>query len=216
MPTPLRITLAFLLFVAFLPLHANATQFSDVPDSYRYKSAILWLNQHNIANGYSDGTFRPSDPINRAEFVKIVLNATKQSETYAAPQTPCASSLNAVGFPDVHASDWFASYVCTASAIGFIQAYPDGTFNAGRLVSFAEAAKMVVIATGNTPSSVSTPWYQAYVDALRRTDPNHPPVFAPDHPGEGAIPASIHSMDQQVTRGEMAEILYRMYYDVAG
>lgn len=51
-----------------------ATDFSDI-DNHWAKSYVEAVSSHNAVSGYVDGTFKPDDPIQRVEFIAIVVNA---------------------------------------------------------------------------------------------------------------------------------------------
>jgi photosystem II stability/assembly factor-like uncharacterized protein len=55
-------------------------QFSDVPESSAFYSYIRCLVCRDIASGYSDGTFRPSNLVTRGQLAKIVSNAAGFTE----------------------------------------------------------------------------------------------------------------------------------------
>ncbi len=44
---------------------AGATSFKDVPADHPFHSEILWASKHDLAAGYKDGTFHPSDAVSR-------------------------------------------------------------------------------------------------------------------------------------------------------
>jgi len=56
-------------------LAASTTGFSDVPSDYLYYDGITYVQSAGIATGYPNGTFKPENPVNRAEFTKIVINS---------------------------------------------------------------------------------------------------------------------------------------------
>jgi len=75
----------FLIFVTML-LHmistssvnaSNSSYFKDVPPNHWASEAISWAKNHNIVNGYPDGTFQPNELVTEAEFLAILLNAYK-------------------------------------------------------------------------------------------------------------------------------------------
>ncbi len=161
--------------------------FSDVPSGDSYANAVYYLRDEGIITGYSDGTFRPDQTINRAEFTKIVTGAQFNA---AADIAMCQTA----SFPDVRKTDWFAPYVCVAKTKNIVAGYPDGTFRPGHNISFAEAAKILVrVFVGDVQSD--DVWYKPYVETLETLS---------------AIPTTITRFDQSITRGEMAEMIYRL------
>jgi micrococcal nuclease len=133
----------------------GAGDFTDVSASHPYLEAIRWGKETGVLNGYPDGSFRPDNIVNRAEFLKIVLAAKGVDATVA---------VAAGTFPDVDPSAWFAPYVGYARDNGIIQGYPDGTFRPAQPVNFAEALKMAYVALGidGHPSAIGE-WYEPYL-----------------------------------------------------
>ena len=172
-----------------------SANFTDVSPTNPYADAIAYLQKNNIVQGYPDGTFRSNNFINRAEFTKILINATSGNTA-----TPTDFSLSGLPFQDLEAYQWYIPYLRFALAHSVIQGYPDHTFRPQNEINFAEAAKMVVGAFGYSTSSIgSGPWYQPYVSVLSV---------------KNAIPTTITSFSQQLTRGEMAEIIYRLQSNI--
>ncbi|PID16143.1 hypothetical protein CSV63_05765 [Sporosarcina sp. P34] len=69
--------LAVLLVFAATPFQAQAaTQFSDV-DKHWAKKEIMYLADRNIIGGFPDGTFKPNDPITRAQASSMLIKALK-------------------------------------------------------------------------------------------------------------------------------------------
>lgn len=56
----------------------RSPRFSDVMGSTPYRNAIIDLYRAGIITGYEDGTFRPSNPITRAETCVIITNLIGQ------------------------------------------------------------------------------------------------------------------------------------------
>ncbi len=133
----LIMTLAFgaFTFVTAAPEDVIGTDCED---------AVSRLTALGIITGYPDGTYRPEQPVTRAEFAKIIIGALGIGDAalYAAGPTK---------FPDVPASHWASGYINVASDTGIINGYPDGTFLPERSVTFAEAVKMIVAGLGYTP-----------------------------------------------------------------
>ena len=178
--------------------------FPDVPFSHTNYDAVEYLVNKGIVSGYHDGTFKPEHAINRAEFTKIVIGVLftpLDIEGCLATIPTSRMYTRTLIFSDVARHQWFAKYVCQAKVGGMIGGYPDGTFRPGIDINFTEAAK--ILAHGFSPSAIapsdSSAWYEPFVLflELRR-----------------AIPPSIKSFDQILTRGEMAEMAYRLHADI--
>lgn len=160
--------------------------FSDVPDSSTSSDAVRYLKDQKVIAGYGDGTFKPDRKINRAEFTKLMVESLHSS--YPKNTANC--------FPDVK-EEWFALYVCSAKEWGIIGGYPDGKFYPEKEINLAEVAKIVVrtFELGHDTIGDGSAWYKTYIEALA---------------GKKAIPLSVIDFGQSITRGEMAEILYRV------
>ena len=48
--------------------------FPDTRD-YVYQNALFYVKENNIMTGFDDGNFKPNDSLNRAELMKIVIEA---------------------------------------------------------------------------------------------------------------------------------------------
>lgn len=166
--------------------------FHDIPEEHEYASALKYLKENSIISGYPDGTFRSDNPINRAEFTKIVVRAVYGIGAF--PDFTLDDTANC--FTDV-SDQWFAPYVCFAKKQGVIDGYSDETFKPEQTINFAEAAKIVSTAFGlEAAEEDSDIWYRPYVEALA---------------DKAAIPVTINLFDQPLTRGQMAEIVYRLH-----
>lgn len=124
--------------------------FSDIDEDHPYYSAIASLYERNILEGFSDGTFRPDDQINRTEFVKIVLGATSCLDCTRPTPFELERFFEPYPFPDVSFGQWFAFCVSKAKKLGIIQGYGDGTFRAGQNISRAEAVA-ILLRAANIP-----------------------------------------------------------------
>ncbi len=164
---------------------ASGAAFKDVPGTHPNIDAINYILAQGIVKGYPDGSFKPDNAINRAEFTKIIIEAYFQGQ---ATGSDC--------FPDV-GTEWFAKYVCFAKARNIISGNPDGNFIPANDINFAEVSKILANANGSVVTAPAIPaiWYKPYVEKLAEAN---------------AIPTSITSFGQKVTRGEMAEVIYRL------
>ncbi len=167
--------------------------FDDVDSMHENFKAINYLKENKIVEGYSDGTFKPGNKINRAEFLKIVMEASKSFNAEALEVAPHDGFTNC--FPDVK-TQWFAGYVCLAAKSEFVKGYSDGKFKPESEINFAEASKIIsnVLAL-EVPDDDSGIWYKPYVQAL--TD-------------KAAIPQDVAGFSYNITRGQMAEMIWRI------
>ncbi|PIP66327.1 hypothetical protein COW94_02365 [Candidatus Peregrinibacteria bacterium CG22_combo_CG10-13_8_21_14_all_44_10] len=164
--------------------------FPDVTSDHANYDAIVYVEENGIFNGYPDGTFGPDETINRAEFVNVIVGAIDHNEV------GCEGNI----FDDFGDDVWYYAYVCIAKSMGIVGGYPDGTFRPSDDINFAEAAKVLVEGFGyDVIVSEADLWYEPYVRVLQ--DAN-------------AAPMSIESFDQDVTRGEMAEMIYRLRAEI--
>jgi len=148
---------------------------------------IQYLLDHGIASGYPDGTFHPNDPINRAEFTKIIVGAVG-----LGTEGLCKMA----SFSDVMGTEWYGPFSQAARCAGIIGGYSDGTFRPADKINTAEAAKIVAKAFELTAEESETdPWFQPYMQAIRDID---------------ALPSSAQDPAYLLTRGEVAEIIYRV------
>src|SRR3989338_6447782 len=156
--------------------------FTDVSPQTSYSKAINALQEAGVVEGYADGSFKATARINRAEFLKIIL----ESRGDIADLKNC--------FPDVE-DEWFANYVCTAKSEGIVAGYPDGSFKPEQEINFVEASKILALAYGQKIDQNSPDWYEPYARAIEASS---------------AIPPSINGLDQRLSRGEMAEMMWRL------
>ncbi len=145
-------------------------------------SATYW-QEKGVISGYADGSLRLENPINRAEFLKVVMKAAGLPEA----GTNC---FNDVG------SEWFAGSICSAQRLGIVGGRADGLFHPADGVRLNEALKMIYLGLGfKVDSTEGEAWYSPYLETA-----------AADH----AIPKSVDFYDEPLTRGEAFEILWRL------
>lgn len=80
--------------------------FPDVSASHANYDAIIYVQSRGIVSGYPDGSFRPNQTINRAEFVKILVGANE-----SALLVENIDKDTPMSFPDVRPEHWFYQYV---------------------------------------------------------------------------------------------------------
>lgn len=209
----------YLIVIAGLALIACMSQFvyvvyanfSDVDTStanYDQALAIDWLKENGVVQGYSDGTFRPNNLVNRAEFLKMLYETIGMD----------GHDDTVLSFTDVPASGWYIKYVKEAFATHVVDGYPDGTFRPEKSINYAEAIKIVMngffdvddlhlnnvyrlcVADLSYMSELPNAWYWKYVHVADNY------CIIPEY-----LLTGIAGFDPAdfVTRGSMAELLYR-------
>lgn len=180
----MKIRISAIMLILTLTAITAAYAFASFPDTtnHQYSTAIDWIQADGLVSGYPDGTFHPDQTIIRAEFTKIIVEATVGG-------TKTGSNC----FPDV-TDQWFAPYVCTAKDYAIVGGNGDGTFTPAREVNYAEALKIVLEAY-SMPIPTTTPefWYSHYVDYASQN---------------GLSFASSKLPHSFVSRAEMAEMIY--------
>ncbi len=107
---------------------------SDLPadvQGYWAAAQIQSLLDKKIVSGYPDGSFKPDQPVTRAEFAAMLVNSLGL--------TPGA---NQVSFTDVSPGDWFYSAVETAAQNGIVKG-SGGSFDPNAVISREQMAVMV-------------------------------------------------------------------------
>lgn len=178
---------------------ASATTFSDVTTDRTDATAIQKLQTDGIIQGYADGTYKPDQEMNRAEFMKLLMApivASTPADLAAALQNPAMQNC----FADVH-TEWFAPYICAAKAKGIVNGVGTGkVFNPADKIKFSEASKIITNAYNLSKGQPDAKlWFKQFVDALA---------------AKKDIPLTVEYFDQNVKRGETAEMVWRIHDNV--
>lgn len=95
-----------------------------------------------------------------------------------------------IGVTDVTTADWFYSYVADMTKAGVVSGYPDGSFRPQGNVTWGEALKLVLKATGYGEFEAGTHWASGYMDKAL---------------AEGFMDHEV-DLNSAITRGEMADL----------
>jgi parallel beta-helix repeat protein len=173
------------------------TAFSDVQGHWAQQQ-IQALAAQAIISGFPDGTFKPNDPVTRAQFAAIVLKAFSPPARTTAPR-----------FSDVASNFWASAAIQAAAKGGFMTGFPDSTFRPNLQIPKVQA--LVAIANGlqygaGNPASLSVfqdvsaipSWATSQVAAAtqRQVVVNYPTV--------GQL-----NPDRAATRAEVAATIYQ-------
>ncbi len=112
-------------------------EFALAPDRWSDISDQQWMDVYGVtaeqvdavADGYADGTFRPSLPVNRAQFSKMVVDG------FGLPRlSPIVPS-----FSDVPVAHFFYEWIEGAAGAGIAHGYPNGTFRPDQTITRQQA-----------------------------------------------------------------------------
>ncbi|MEQ8235477.1 MAG: Ig-like domain-containing protein [Syntrophomonadaceae bacterium] len=113
-----------------IPTAQAVVELSDISDNWAF-SQIFYLVDKGVVAGYADGTFRPNNPISRAEFITITNRAFGYVNT------------SAIQYTDVKTSDWFYGEIGKAKAAGYIAGFSDGSMRPNNQISRQEVAAIM-------------------------------------------------------------------------
>jgi hypothetical protein len=183
----------------------DACGFNDLDPEHEYFDAIMYLCENGVVQGYDDGSFKADEEANRAELLKMIVESMVDFEDMD-------DSEYGDCFPDV-TDEWFAIYVCYAKEMGTVSGYGAGEFTGyflpggkmNRVESLKviletysiELAEVVEAPFVDTEINVENEWYLPYVVTAQNME-----LLVQE--GDMLAPTDY------MTRGEVAEILYRL------
>jgi len=109
-----------------------ACDYPDVPLDSWYRAEVSTLTGMGMLEGYPDGSFRPNDPISRAELTAIVSRFS----------TPKWSADRKTAFVDIE-GHWANAEIRSVEDKNWIIGYPDGTFRPDNTITRAETVTIV-------------------------------------------------------------------------
>jgi parallel beta-helix repeat protein len=128
--------------------------FKDVPSNYWAQTFIQELATRNIIKGFPDGTFRPNDPVTRAQFAAMLNQAINKN--------PIRSNIN---FVDVDSTYWAAPAIQKSFTIGFMSGYPGNVFKPNENIQRVQILVSLANGLGFAPTKPSATTLQTYSDA---------------------------------------------------
>lgn len=122
-----------------------------------YEKAVKRLVAFGLIEGYPDGTYKPENEINRAQFAKLLVYALGLEKAAMAIQG------EPTGFSDVKEDYWAGGYINIAVDQGLIKGYPDGRFGPTEKVTYAHTLTMLVRALGYNDEILPGNWPGNYI-----------------------------------------------------
>lgn len=155
-------------------------------NNHKYEDAIWYVYENSIVNGYEDGSYKPDNTVNRAELLKIIVEAAFNDEFEEYGDKNC--------FSDVPANEWYTKYVCFAKEEGIVEGYSGNMFKPTNKISFVEALKITMVGF-DYDFAEDTPWYKDIV--VQASEGNF-------------IPLDVTQFNQNFTRAQMADLITRI------
>jgi flagellar hook assembly protein FlgD len=174
--------------------------FRDVSVNSPFCKAIELMSKAHIFEGYSDGTFRPYEKINRAETAKVVVLALG----YNVNTGSTFSRL----YRDTISGAWYVPYLMVAKDNGIATGYPDGTFRPATTINRVELLRVFLEANhlslsdscaqpfDDTPIRPDTNWYMKYACYAKYNGLMNSDTSSKLFPGDA------------MTRGDVASLFY--------
>ena len=184
---------------------AHTTRLAEIPaftdtKGNENQQAIETLAAYGIINGMTKTTFEPAANLTRAQFAKIVTGSLGLEPEYRGT------------FKDVLETAWYAPYVDTAAAYGIVNGVGDGKFNPDGAITVQEAAAMTARAALlcgiDTALEHPDTALRAYTDASRVSSWAKPSMAYCAASGLWGQGSSALNSSRQITRGEIARMLY--------
>lgn len=179
---------------------AQARTFPDIQGNWA-RSFIEALATRDIIVGFPDGTFRPDEPVTRAQFAAMLRKAFPKSPIRAETQ-----------FADVPPNYWGYRAIQEAYQAGFLEGYPNRVFLPNQNIPRVQV--LVSLATGLTLTASAQP-----TTVLGNTfqDAAQIPVYARDQiaaAAENGIVVNYPNIaflnpNQLATRADVAAFIYQ-------
>ncbi len=168
------------------------TGFRDVRGDV-HEQSIVRVREAGVTQGFSDGTFRPSDPVTRGQMATFFTRAGK------------FPPVDELWFDDVGTNHVHRAGIGAAAGAGVARGYPDGTFRPDDAVTRGQMASFVVRAQGLTEQSAT------FTD-VPLTHPHAGAIGAVARAGiaEGFGDGTFRP-NTPITRGQMACFLVRAF-----
>ena len=189
-----------------LEVTQEALKFTDVPDDYWAKPYIDALSERDVFDGIivdgvaQDGTFKPDEPINRAQLARAITKAFPLSEDAAA-----------ITFSDVAADFWALDFINEAVKGGYMNGFPDDTFKPELPVPRTQALTAMVTGSNATVQGDAADVVERYGDAADIQDWAIPKIAAATQQNLVVNHPDLNTLNpnRPATRAEVAAMIYQ-------
>ncbi|GAB4384593.1 MAG: S-layer homology domain-containing protein [Elainellaceae cyanobacterium] len=187
------------LVIVQTPATAQTT-FADLSSDYWARPFIQELANRGVISGFPDGSFRPNDPVTRAQFAAMVRQAFNQS-----------SVRQPVQFNDVPSNYWAAEAIREAYATGFLAGYPGNVFRPDEYIPRAQALVSLANGLGYAANGSANSALQTYSDAGSIPDWARPSIAAATDRQIVVNYPNVQMLNpnRATTRAEVAAFIYQ-------
>ncbi len=192
-------------------VESGSTPFPDVSTDSE-NTAVSLLVERGVLKGNPDGTFKPRNNLNRAEFAAMLWRLLGITDV----------SVDEDVFPDVLKSVWYATYVAGLKDLNFVNGNPDGNFLPAQEVNRAVFFKLAmdlflylnpdfqerynaILATGSGDKYADLSNDDWYVDSAKAA------IEFGFAELQSCGDSSCFNPQSLLTRGKASEILYMMF-----
>ena len=143
----LSLALAAIMLIGMMVVSASAASYNDLTDKDQIvnKDAVSMLVSLGIIEGKPDGSYGPTENVDRAQMAKMLSVIMNKGVDNSA----LYQSVNS-GLTDI-TSNWAKGHINYCYTTGIIAGRGNGTFDPSATVTALEAAKMLLVAVGYDP-----------------------------------------------------------------
>ena len=162
---------------------------SDVMNT-QYFAAVKFLMDKKILTGFEDGTFRPNDPINRAQIAVAIAKATNRTNNL---DTMAEKNK----FTDLESYNWAKGHINALVDAGIVKGTSSTTYAPGENITYVQLITLLVIMNQGAASEVESSgvWPDNYIQY----------VTLYNYLGD----VTVTDWNAPAPRGDAAKLIYR-------
>ena len=143
----LSLVLAVVMVIGLMVVGASAVSYNDLTDKDEIvnKDAVSMLVALDIIQGKPDGSYAPTENVDRAQMAKMLSVIMNKGVDNSALYQSVDSGLTDIG------TNWAKGHINYCYTTGIIAGRGNGTFDPSATVTALEAAKMLLVAVGYDP-----------------------------------------------------------------
>ena len=144
----LSLALAAIMLIGMMVVSASAASYNDLTDKDQIvnKDAVSMLVTLGVIEGKPDGSYAPTEGVDRAQMAKMISVIMNQGVDNGALYENSPSGLTDIS------SHWAKGHINYCYTTGIIAGRGNGKFDPDAGVTGSEAAKMLLVAAGYDPA----------------------------------------------------------------